>query len=92
MPTFIKQKEFTGLNTAGEPVTGFRHYSDDELLDFILAGERSRFFDVGESHANNVLRKQSVYQEITGHVLEAYRTFKPQRRKARGRATQGDRS
>ena len=72
MATFIKQKPFTGFNSAGEEVLGYRLYSDSELLDLIEAGS-SKFFDVPEAHASQVLRKQHTYQELTDDVLEAYR-------------------
>lgn len=73
MPYFIKQKAFSGYNTAGEEVTGYRMYSDDELRD-IAEVSPSKVFEVSESHAQQVLRKQSIYQELTGETLEAYRT------------------
>lgn len=71
MAVFIKCKEFEGFNTDGEPMKGYRQYSDDELLDLVRT-DKSKFFEVPESHAEQVLRRSPHYQEIRDDVLEAY--------------------
>lgn len=77
MPTFIKRKPvdiIVGVDALGDPehVTDLRDYTSEELRDLAFS-DGSRFFQVTETHAENVLRRQRNYQEVTGSDLETYR-------------------
>lgn len=45
-------------------------YSQSEIKR-LIAQNRSAFFEVTESHANQVLRRQDAYQEVPAALLEA---------------------
>jgi len=46
--------------------------SELELLALVRTAP-SKFFEVTESHAEHVLRRQSAYQEVTGDALAEWR-------------------
>ena len=66
MPTFIKKRT---TNDPDRNRINFNDHSLDELVS-LYKEHRSRFIEVTESHAADVLRPQGKYQEVNTNELE----------------------
>ncbi len=93
MPKFIAFNTVTTekLNEDGElvTITSQHRWRRDKLIE-LLRTEPHRFFEVPESHAENVIRRQSTYQEVFEDVIEEANKPKPKPRSRKPAAESDD--